>query len=205
MRALLTLLRKTVFFILLAAVSTLLTAPGYAATAVPTSAAPPPPQDSLPPAPPPPPSIAPQGNKTFPQATIQKSASTASDAMENARQTVISWGGYFQALAILFGILALLWFALWAFRRRSDMRVVQGLGLRIESRFPLGPKKWIVVARCLDKRMVLGVTDHHISLLSEQPLDAPQQTPSPEPRAAETAAPSFEARLAAAKEANIAE
>ena len=114
------------------------------------------------------------------------------DLIEEAKQTVISWSGYFQALALLFGILGLLWFAVWLLRRRSDMRIVQGLGLRIESRLALGPKKWLIVARFLDKRIMLGVTDHQITLLSEHPLEEMPVSKAPQ-------TPSFKAHIAAAQ------
>lgn len=38
--------------------------------------------------------------------------------------------------------------------------------MRIESRLALGPKKWVVITRYMDKRLVLGVTDQQINLLT---------------------------------------
>jgi flagellar protein FliO/FliZ len=85
-----------------------------------------------------------------------------------------SWSGYFEALAVLCFGLALLWAALWLVRRfTAGKRIFSSSapGLRIESRLALGPKKWIFVARFLDRRLVLGVTEQNITLLTEVFLD----------------------------------
>ena len=66
--------------------------------------------------------------------------------------------------------LAVLWALLWFVKRRggmSGMVFSSSPGMRIESRLALGPKKWILVARYQDRRLVLGVTEHSISLLTE--------------------------------------
>ncbi|MDL2279377.1 flagellar biosynthetic protein FliO [Desulfovibrio sp. OttesenSCG-928-G11] len=82
----------------------------------------------------------------------------------------IAWGGYFQALGLLCLLLAVLWALLYFFKRRGGLGGFMLSGspvLRIESRLALGPKKWIIVTRYLDRRLVIGVTDQTISLLAE--------------------------------------
>lgn len=84
----------------------------------------------------------------------------------------ISWGGYFEALAILCFVLAFLWAVLWLMKRHKGGLFSGGApGMRIETRMALGPKKWIVVARYLDRRLILGVTDERITMLTEMPVE----------------------------------
>lgn len=80
-----------------------------------------------------------------------------------------SWSGYFEALAILCFVLALLWALLWLIKRRGNGGFFSSStpSMRIESRLALGPKKWLMVVRYLDRRLVLGVTDKSINLLTE--------------------------------------
>ncbi|MDL2207625.1 flagellar biosynthetic protein FliO [Desulfovibrio sp. OttesenSCG-928-F20] len=82
----------------------------------------------------------------------------------------LSWSGYFQALAILCLALAALWALLWLVKRRGGiggMTFSSGQGLRVESRLALGPKKWLLVVRYMDRRLVIGVAEQNISLLTE--------------------------------------
>ncbi|MDL2307357.1 flagellar biosynthetic protein FliO [Desulfovibrio sp. OttesenSCG-928-C06] len=83
-----------------------------------------------------------------------------------------SWGGYFMALGMLCLLLAALWFALRFLKNRGGLRVFGvGTGVRVENRVSLGPKKNLLVVSAHGKRLLLGVTDHHISKLAELPLD----------------------------------
>lgn len=69
----------------------------------------------------------------------------------------------------LFIILAVLLVAYWALKRygpRAGLRFARG-DLRLEAQLPLGPKRSVVVVRFLNRRMVLGVTEQNITLLSE--------------------------------------
>lgn len=104
-----------------------------------------------------------------------------------------SWSGYFEALAILCFVLALLWAVLWLVRRKGGgvfSRNANVPGMRVESRLALGPKKWLMVVRYLDRRLVIGLTDRHISLITEMPVDdmppppPPLQQTPPAPRTA---------------------
>ena len=86
-----------------------------------------------------------------------------------------AWGGYFEALAWLCFALALLWLVLWLIKRRGlGFSGESTPGMRIESRLALGPKKWVIVARYLDRRLILGVTEQQITLLSELPAPPPE-------------------------------
>jgi flagellar protein FliO/FliZ len=88
-----------------------------------------------------------------------------------------SWSGYLTTLAVLFLLLAALWFALRLLKKRGNLRLFSAnADLRIESRLSLGPKKNLLLVRLPHKRLLLGVTDHHISKLAELPLD---ETPEP--------------------------
>lgn len=90
---------------------------------------------------------------------------------DSAVMPSFSWSGYFMSLAVLCLLLAALWFALRFIKRRGGLRAFGGNeDLRLESRFSIGPKKNLLVVRLADRRLVLGVTDHHISRLAELPL-----------------------------------
>jgi len=74
------------------------------------------------------------------------------------------------ALALLL-ILVLIFVAYWLLKRFGPKF---GLGpggrggmLRLMAHLSLGPRKSIIVVRFLNKDMVLGVTDHTITLLTE--------------------------------------
>lgn len=99
--------------------------------------------------------------------------SLASSALAGASNLSFSWSGYFEALAILCFALALLWAVLWLVKRHGRGGFLGNTaGMRVENRLALGPKKWIIVVRYLDRRLVLGLTDQKISLLTEIPLES---------------------------------
>ncbi len=86
--------------------------------------------------------------------------------------SLFSWGGYFQALAVLFLIVGLLWLVLWYVKRKGGFKILTMQGdLTLESRMALGPKKSLIVVRFLNKRVLLGVTDQQITMLTELPTD----------------------------------
>ena len=90
----------------------------------------------------------------------------------------LAWGGYFQALAILCFALAALWLVLWLLKRAKHAGVSAPHTMRIESRLALGPKNWLYVVRCQDKRLILGVSEKNVSLISESKLtEEEMQTP----------------------------
>lgn len=84
-----------------------------------------------------------------------------------------SWGGYFQAIAVLLLLMALLWGVVWALRKYGKFNFMPRPGdfpresLRVEAQVPLGPRKGLVVVRFLNRRILLGVTDQQITFLTE--------------------------------------
>ncbi len=103
---------------------------------------------------------------------LGKAASTAGETVPLG-ETSLSWSGYFQALGTLFLLLAALWLLVWLLRRYGKFRFLPQPGalprsaLHLEAQLPLGPRKGVMVVRFLDKRLVLGVTDQQITLLTE--------------------------------------
>ena len=90
-----------------------------------------------------------------------------------------AWGGYFEALAWLCFALAVLWLVLWLIKRRGfGFSGDSTPGMRIESRLALGPKKWIIITRYQDRRLILGVTEQQITLLSDLPVAPPEGSES---------------------------
>ncbi|WP_291440252.1 flagellar biosynthetic protein FliO [Desulfovibrio sp.] len=88
--------------------------------------------------------------------------------------TSFSWGGYAQAVGILFLLVALLWLVVWLVRRFGKFNFLPRPGalpkgaLVMEAQLPLGPRKGLMVVRFLNRRLLLGVTDQHITLLTEE-------------------------------------
>lgn len=98
----------------------------------------------------------------------QGSASAATTIIPDI---ALSWGGYFKGLAILCFALAALWALLWVLKRAGGSgSFAPSPSMRIESRLALGPKNWLYVVRCQDKRLILGVSEKNISLVSESAL-----------------------------------
>ena len=89
-------------------------------------------------------------------------------------QSAFTWGGYAQAIVILFLLLGVLWLAVWLARRFGKFNFLPRPGalprgaLVMEAQLPLGPRKGLMVVRFLNKRLLLGVTDQRITLLSEE-------------------------------------
>ena len=82
--------------------------------------------------------------------------------------SLFSWGSYFQALAVLFFLVALLWGALWYIKNKGGLKLLSDQGdLAVENRLSIGPKKSLMVVRFLNKMMVLVVTEQNIRLLTE--------------------------------------
>lgn len=90
----------------------------------------------------------------------------------------VGWSGYFRALAVVFVMLGVIILVFWLFRRYGPStgfgRLNRG-DLQLEQQLMLGPKKHIAVVRFLNKRLVIGVTDAQISLLTEMEADNEQQ------------------------------
>jgi flagellar protein FliO/FliZ len=64
-----------------------------------------------------------------------------------------------------------LWLALRWLKKRGTLRRFGGnADMAMESRLSLGPKKNLLIVRLRDRRLLLGITEHHISKLAELPL-----------------------------------
>lgn len=100
----------------------------------------------------------------------------AEAAAASAPPVAFSWFGYFEAIAVMFLLLAALWGLLWLARRYGKFRFLPAPGnfpqnaLRIEAQLPLGPRRGLYVIRYLDERLLIGVTENQISLLQESSL-----------------------------------
>lgn len=110
-------------------------------------------------------------------------ASDAATAAVSAGQHAFSWSGYIQALGILLLLLALIWILLWLLKRYGRFNFLPRPGsmprnaLYMEAQLPLGPRKGLMVVRFLNKRLLIGVTDHQISLLAEEKTEHEARDP----------------------------
>lgn len=88
-------------------------------------------------------------------------------------QTAFSWSGYIQAIGIMCILLGALWFGVWALRKYGRFNFLPRPGslprdsLVMEAQMPLGPKKGLMVVRFMNRRLLLGVTEHQIALITE--------------------------------------
>ena len=104
----------------------------------------------------------------------QEAATAVAEPVTALGQSSFSWGSYIQAVGILFLLVALLWLAVWLARRFGKFNFLPRPGslprdaLVMEAQLPLGPRKGLMVVRFLNKRLLLGVTDQQITLLTEE-------------------------------------
>lgn len=93
-------------------------------------------------------------------------------AVQSASHT---WGGYLEAVGLLFLLLAVMCLVLWCIRRFGNFSFLPRPGalprdaLTLEAQLPLGPRKGLMVVRFLHKRLLLGITEQQITLLTESP------------------------------------
>ena len=104
----------------------------------------------------------------------QGAATAVAEPAAALGQSSFSWGSYIQAVGILFLLVAVLWLAVWLARRFGKFNFMPRPGalprdaLVMEAQLPLGPRKGLMVVRFLNKRLLLGVTDQQITLLTEE-------------------------------------
>ena len=92
------------------------------------------------------------------------------------------FGEFAHMLAIFFLVLALVCLCLWLVRRLSGKYLVQATPrMALEGRLSIGPKRWIMLVRVDSKRLILGLTDQHIVMLSELPDDSLPDTVQAQP------------------------
>ena len=103
-----------------------------------------------------------------------QAAARAAEHGTGLGESSFSWGGYAQAVGILFLLVALLWLVVWVVRRFGKFNFLPRPGalpkgaLVMEAQLPLGPRKGLMVVRFLNRRLLLGVTDQQITLLTEE-------------------------------------
>lgn len=98
----------------------------------------------------------------------------AEEAVKTLPQTGDMAGMALQVAGALCLMLAFILVGFWALRRfggRMGLGVSANKQLQIEGTLGLGPKKTLVVVRFLNKRLVLGVTDANINLITEMEAD----------------------------------
>lgn len=104
---------------------------------------------------------------------VTQETQTLTEVPPTFAQSDIAWDGYFESMGVLMFLLVLLWLCFWAARRYGLFSMMPRVAnihresLRLEGQLSLGPRKGIMVVRCLEKRLVLGVTDQNITLLTE--------------------------------------
>lgn len=112
-------------------------------------------------------------DKAF-QEAANVGANIASPPAAQAAQSAFSWAGYVQAIGIMCVLLGALWFAVWALRRYGKFNFLPRPGslpkdsLVMEAQLPLGPRKGLMVVRFMGRRLLLGVTEHQITFLTEE-------------------------------------
>ena len=101
-------------------------------------------------------------------------AHTAAQASETL--SAFSWGGYVQAVGLMFLLVLALWGVLWLLRRYGrGFLLPRGAArsaelLRVEAQLPLGPRRGLMVVRFQDKHVLLGLSGERIVALSESYL-----------------------------------
>ena len=106
--------------------------------------------------------------------------SGADRAVAVSQAPAFSWGGYLEAVGLLFLLLAALWVVVWCIRHFGKFNFLPRPGslprdaLVMEAQMPLGPRKGLMVVRFLNRRLLLGVSEQQVSLLAEAPVDEPQ-------------------------------
>lgn len=124
------------------------------------------------------PQLAPQADaitQTAQQATT--ASGKVSSVISGVSHSAGTWGNYFEALAALFLLLAILWLVVSIVKRRGGKFFAPNSPVMLlEGRLSIAPKKWIILASVEGKRLVLGLTDEHITFLTELP-DKSAQSP----------------------------
>lgn len=108
--------------------------------------------------------------KQFPQHTA-----AAENPFPSSQETIPSfgWGNYFQGIGLMLLLLFAFWYILKLMRKYGNGRFLPNQKLLprdsmyLEGQLPLGQGKSILIVKVLDERLVLGVTEKNINLLSK--------------------------------------
>ena len=85
----------------------------------------------------------------------------------------LSWWKYFQAVGTMLFLLLVLWYTLKIIRKYGNGRFLPSQKLLpkdamyIEGQLSLGPNRYVAVVNILDRRLILGITEKNITLLTE--------------------------------------
>ncbi len=71
------------------------------------------------------------------------------------------------SMLLLLGVLVLALYLLKRYGPKAGLGVFGRGDMKLEGQLPLGPRRSVVVVRYLNKRLVLGVTETSINLLTE--------------------------------------
>ena len=77
------------------------------------------------------------------------------------------------SLVIVIGLVYVVMIGLQRFIRRDSGRVTGSM--KILSSLPLGVKKHVMIVQVEDRRLVLGVTEHQVTFLSELDKETPEE------------------------------
>ncbi|MDL2285199.1 flagellar biosynthetic protein FliO [Desulfovibrio sp. OttesenSCG-928-F07] len=83
-----------------------------------------------------------------------------------------SWSGYFMGIGMLFIMMAMLWAGARFLKQKGALRFLgQSSGFKVTNRLSLGTKKHLLELEYRGKKLLLGVTEHQISVLNSEPLN----------------------------------
>lgn len=109
-----------------------------------------------------------QEQKTAPSQIQKQERFAATEEIPSA-----TWGNYFQGLGIMLLLLFAFWYILKLMRKYGNGRFLPNQKLLprdsmyLEGQIPLGQGKSVVIVNVLDERLILGVTEKNINLLSK--------------------------------------
>lgn len=95
--------------------------------------------------------------------------------------TTVDWTVLNAAIVLTFSIIVLVGIAYTARRWIGGKASGQGTGFRILARQSLGSKASLVIVEVGDKRYLLGVTEHSVTMLGTISLPSQNTTPMPPP------------------------
>lgn len=104
---------------------------------------------------------------------IEKKEQEKFTLKEETPTPTFSWTSYFEAIGIMLILLFALWYVLKVVRKVGNGRFLPSQKLLprdsmfLEGQLSLGQGKSIVIVRALDERLVLGVTEQQINLLTK--------------------------------------
>lgn len=112
-------------------------------------------------------------NQSREKQSVQNTA--AKNSFPSSQETVSSfdWGNYFQGIGLMLLLLFVFWYILKLMRKYGNGRFLPNQKLLprdsmyLEGQLPLGQGKSIIIVKVLDERLVLGVTEKNINLLSK--------------------------------------